>query len=84
MDGIADMRGWRWILILEGIPTVLLGLAVYWLLADSVDTASYLSAEEKQYLAARRARESGQTSSAQRFHWADVKACFTDWKCWAL
>ncbi|KAI5837308.1 major facilitator superfamily domain-containing protein [Morchella snyderi] len=84
MDGVQDMRGWRWILILEGIPTVVLGIATYWWLADSVETAGYLSEEEKAFLVKRRGREVSNTASAQAFHWADVKKCFTDWKCWAF
>jgi hypothetical protein len=78
------MRGWRWILIIEGIPTIILGIATYWWLADSVETAGYLSEEEKAFLVKRRGREVTNTTSAQAFHWADVKKCFTDWKCWAL
>lgn len=84
MDGVQDMRGWRWILIIEGIPTIILGIATYWWLADSVETAGYLSEEEKAFLVKRRGREVANTTSAQAFHWADVKKCFTDWKCWAL
>lgn len=84
MEGTSGMSGWRWILIIEGIPTAILGIATYFLLADNVETASYLTEEEKKFLVMRRSREASQTSSAQEFHWQDVKACFTDWKCWAL
>lgn len=36
MDGIAGMYGWRWIIIIEGIPTVILGIAVwFWMIQIS-------------------------------------------------
>lgn len=30
MDGVAGQRGWRWIMILEGLPTFVLGIATWW------------------------------------------------------
>lgn len=84
MEGIGGMKGWRWILIIEGIPTVLLGLVTYWSLADNPETASYLSEEERRFMVIRRSRDVSQTASAQELHWKDVRSCFTDWKSWAL
>lgn len=43
MDGVAGQRGWRWILILEGLPTIVLGIATWFLLADDPESAHYLS-----------------------------------------
>ena len=43
MDGVAGQRGWRWILILEGLPTFVLGIATWFLLADDPESAYYLS-----------------------------------------
>jgi uncharacterized membrane protein len=31
MDGVGGYEGWRWIFILEGIFTVLIGFASYWM-----------------------------------------------------
>ncbi|CAI7649754.1 unnamed protein product [Penicillium glandicola] len=84
MDGICGLRGWRWIMIIEGIPTVLLGVATWFGLADDPDTAYYLNEEERALVARRRARYIGQTESAQKFHWADVKEGVLDWKIWAF
>ncbi|KAJ5194471.1 Major facilitator superfamily domain general substrate transporter [Penicillium cf. griseofulvum] len=84
MDGICGMRGWRWIMIIEGIPTVLLGVVTWFGLADDPDTAYYLNKEERAIVSRRRARYIGQTESAQKFHWADVKDGVLDWKIWAF
>jgi MFS family permease len=84
MDGVAGLRGWRWILIIEGLPTFVLGIFTWFWLADSPETAFYLSASEKDLMVARRRREIGQTTKAQEFHWVDVKLGFKDWKIWAF
>lgn len=51
------LSGWQWLLILEGMPSVLLGIAVLWLLPDRPDTAQWLTQEEKEIVAARLAAE---------------------------
>jgi MFS family permease len=84
MDGLAGQSGWRWIMILEGIPTFLLGIATWWLLPDSPETAYFLNAEEKAFAAARLKRQTGYTVSAAEFHWEDVRKCFKDWKVWTF
>ncbi|KAH8884059.1 MFS general substrate transporter [Thozetella sp. PMI_491] len=82
MDGVAGLRGWRWVMILEGIPSVLLGILAFFSLPGSPETASFLSPEERSMLVRVRERDIGQTASAQKFHWADVKEGALDWKLW--
>ncbi|CAI6090589.1 unnamed protein product [Clonostachys chloroleuca] len=48
MEGIAGLGGWRWIFILEGILTVLIGVIIPWVLPDSPETAS-LHKRRKRY-----------------------------------
>ncbi|KAJ5249146.1 hypothetical protein N7468_000597 [Penicillium chermesinum] len=84
MDGICGLRGWRWIMILEGIPTVIVGIFTWIFLADDPDTAYYLNAEERELVVRCRSREVGHTQSAQKFHWADVKEGALDWKVWTF
>ncbi|WP_313520385.1 MFS transporter [Pseudomonas sp.] len=56
-DGVGGMAGWKWLFLLEGLPSVLLGLVVLWLVADRIEDARWLSREEKNFLAERMARE---------------------------
>jgi len=84
MDGTAGLSGWRWIFILEGIPSVLVGFACFFLLPNDVDTAYFLSEEERKIMLNIRFREVGQTASAQKFHWADVKEGAGDFQLWAF
>lgn len=84
MDGLGGQRGWRWILILEGIPTVIMGIITFFVFADNPETAWFLTPAERKFCIVRLEREAESTPSARKFHWADVRRCFTDWKCWAF
>jgi Sugar phosphate permease len=44
------LEGWRWVLILEGLPAVLWGIAVLFLLPDWPREARWLSEEESRWL----------------------------------
>lgn len=81
MDGVAGLRGWRWIMIIEGLPTFVLGVACWWILADGPDTAFYLSEEEKRLIVARHAAQTGVTD---HFEWKDVRKGLEDWKIYAF
>lgn len=47
MAGVWGLKGWQWMFILEGLPTTLLGLYVFFYLDDKPDDARWLTAEEK-------------------------------------
>ncbi|CBF78114.1 putative MFS transporter [Aspergillus nidulans FGSC A4] len=84
MDGVSGLKGWRWIMIIEGIPTVIIGIATWFFLADDPETAYYLNAEERALVVKCRSRHFGHTASAQKFHWADVKEGALDWRIYAF
>ena len=50
MDGFAGLRGWQWLFILEGIPTVILGIVCLAFLTDKPEHAKWLSNEEREWL----------------------------------
>lgn len=51
MDGIGGYGGWRWIFIIEGIISVLLGVASFFLLPDTPSLSGrWLTADEQKYL----------------------------------
>ncbi|KAL8640733.1 MAG: hypothetical protein Q9226_008713, partial [Calogaya cf. arnoldii] len=74
------------LLILEGIPSVVLGVFGLFFLADSPETAWFLSADLRRHLLHRSAREEREASSlsAKTLHHSDVKAALKDWKVWAF
>lgn len=53
LDGVAGLHGWQWLFVLEGIPTVVLGIILYFSLSDSPEKASWLEPEEARELTRR-------------------------------
>ncbi|QSN64405.1 MFS transporter [Caballeronia sp. M1242] len=60
MDGIAGLRGWHWLFILEGVPTVLLGIACLFMLTDKPAKATWLNEDERAWLLGALAAENAQ------------------------
>jgi MFS family permease len=48
--GQANMAAWQWLFLLQGVPTIVLGLGVLMALSNGVETASWLSDAERQTL----------------------------------
>lgn len=48
MDGIGGKPAWAWIFILEGLFTVLVGIASFWVVQDFPDTAKFLTEDERK------------------------------------
>ena len=57
MDGVAGLRGWQWLFLIEGVPAALLAFVVLRWLPDGPATASWLTANEKAAIATRLAAE---------------------------
>jgi len=51
------LSGWRWMLLLEGIPALLGGIACYLFLTDTPERARWLTQDEKEWLAAELAKD---------------------------
>src|ERR1700761_2796581 len=51
------LSGWRWMLLLEGVPALLGGFACYFFLTDKPEQAHWLTPEEKQWLAGELAQD---------------------------
>lgn len=82
--GTGGWRAWRWIITINGIPTILTAVAIPFILPNSPDTAKFLSDEDRNNLVRLRMQELGQTTSGQEMHKADVMEAIKDWKIWAL
>ena len=46
----APLAGWQWMFLMEGVPAILLGAAVFWTLADSPQEAQWLKNDERAWL----------------------------------
>jgi len=56
------LGGWRWLLLLEGLPAALGGIACLYYLTDRPADAKWLLPEEREWIANEIAREKGQLS----------------------
>ncbi len=46
-EGLLHLHGWQWLFLIEGLPSVVLGVAVLFLLPDRPADASWLTDDEK-------------------------------------
>ncbi len=63
LDGLAGLHGWQWLFVLEGIPTVLLGVYIFFVLPSSPAQATWLEPEEAAELTRRAVGEEPQVGS---------------------
>jgi ACS family tartrate transporter-like MFS transporter len=66
MDGILGLKGWQWIFIIEAIPAVLLAFVVLKQMTDRPALATWLKAEEREWLEGELQAERGRVESAGR------------------
>lgn len=50
LDGLWHLKGWQWLFLLEGLPSVLLGVVTWFFLNDTPDQAGWLDDDEKRAL----------------------------------
>lgn len=57
LNGLSGLRGWHWLFLAEGLPSVLLGVLCLMVLRDRPEATTWLSIEEKAWLTAALERE---------------------------
>ena len=67
LDGLFGLHGWQVMYIAEGLPTIVIGIATLFVLTDRPEQASFLTAEEKAWLATRLAAERHAKESVRKF-----------------
>eukprot|EP00879_Flechtneria_rotunda_P015690 GHRR01016412.1.p1 GENE.GHRR01016412.1~~GHRR01016412.1.p1 ORF type:complete len:427 (+),score=106.52 GHRR01016412.1:593-1873(+) len=66
LDGTKGMKGWQWLYLLEGIPSIGTGIAMAYMLPKDFHSAKFLSATDKAWLA--------HTHTANREHLQKAKS----------
>ncbi|KAF1979167.1 MFS general substrate transporter [Bimuria novae-zelandiae CBS 107.79] len=84
LDYTRGWRGWRWTILINGVPTILTAFVVPFVLPNNPEFASFLTPEDRQILVRLREQEVGQTKSAQYLRKEDVIAGAKDWKTYAF
>ncbi|KAH5612808.1 hypothetical protein HBI45_044320 [Parastagonospora nodorum] len=76
MNGASGLAGFRWLFIIEGVPTCLVSILIYFCLPDYPEHAKWLTAEEK---ALSEVRMEGSQSSV-KLTWNDFKEVCVEWR----
>jgi ACS family tartrate transporter-like MFS transporter len=53
LDGMLGYRGWQWMFLLQGLPSIILGVVTYFYLTGTPSEAKWLGADERGWLAGR-------------------------------
>jgi ACS family tartrate transporter-like MFS transporter len=72
LEGRAGLHGWQWLFLLEGLPTILLGVSVLFIMNDHPDDAKWLSEGEKKWLDAELEQDRKTGGASEKHHLLDA------------
>ncbi len=81
LHGLAGLAGWQWLFLVEGLPAIVLGLVVLVYLTDRPEQASWLTPQQRTWLAGRLAAE---RASTERRHGRDLWRALAHPRVWSL
>ncbi|WP_458722846.1 MFS transporter [Pseudomonas brenneri] len=88
MDGVADFAGWQWLLMLEALPAIILGLLALKVLPNRPSEAKWLTQQEQDWLSGQLTKERAARESTTQKHPHSVsgmlKSVFTNKYIWVL
>jgi MFS family permease len=93
MDGLGNLQGWQWLFLLEGFPSVVAGVVVWFVLPNGPSDCRWLN-EEERIMATQRLRtdghgngngnenENGDEKGVGKhvIRLSDIKATMKDWR----
>ena len=71
LDNVLQLRGWQWLFLLEGLPSIVAGIVAYFYLTDRPANAHWLSAEERS-IVERNNSAALISNKAVQSHWYEV------------
>jgi len=88
LDGFWQFQGWQWLLMLEAVPAIVLGLLALVCLPSKPSEAKWLAAEQKEWLEARLKKEAierqEQVQEGKHAHGGKIRAVLTNKYVWLL
>lgn len=81
LDGVAGFAGWQWIFLAEGVPSMVMGIAVLHWLPDRPADATWLTPGQREALTARIAAEAATIAGRRR---GGVRDALLDPAVWRL
>ncbi|KAF8203119.1 MFS general substrate transporter [Pholiota molesta] len=82
MDGVGGKKGWEWIFILEGLATIVISVASYWVIQDFPTTAKFLTEKERRFVVHRLMEDRRLSAGGEHFQIKFIRQSLTDWKTW--
>jgi MFS family permease len=79
MDGYRGLHGWQWMFLLEGLPSIVVGIIVFFYLDDQPSDAKWLSDSERILILTALANDTAAVSGRLTFGQA-----LRDWKVYLL
>lgn len=74
-----DVAGWRWMLFMEGIATIVCGCAAYFSFVDGPAQARWLTQDEREWIETQMAAEQRATQPPQH---SPLSTALADPRCW--
>ncbi|SDR47423.1 Sugar phosphate permease [Paraburkholderia fungorum] len=78
MSGVGGLRGWQWLILCEGVPTILLGIYIFFRMSEDIRRVDWLDDNEKDHLSSLMMKE----DSHKIAH--GFTALLTNARVWAL
>lgn len=72
LDGVHGLKGWQWLFLMEGIPTILLGISVLFILKDGPEKAEWMKPVERAWLAEELRRDQARTGASTHHKLSDA------------
>ncbi|KAI8959917.1 MFS general substrate transporter [Daldinia sp. FL1419] len=82
------LNKWRWIFVIEGLFTAVVGIAAYFILPNGVGSAKFLNAEEREFAvnrlnaASRGDGSDREKETSEKFAWSEVARGFFSLQTW--
>ncbi len=84
LDGVGGWPGWRWLFVTEAAPSLVVGVALFFLLPDRPEMARWLTAEELGVVRDRLAADNAQKEARGESAAQSTRAALTSWRVWAF
>ena len=80
LDGANGWHGWQWVLLIEGVPSVLAGIVTFFYLTDRPEQATWLSARERHLVHVDLERDQRAMGTRE----TSMLSCLRDKRIWQL